>query len=1485
MVLVLAALYTCYNNYHHHHNNNANNNNPKKDAHSNGNEEADDTSATHLAESESESLGGSGASSGRWTATTTASPLIMAGPVVVFRSDVRDDWMAAVLGTEALDQVKPGIGFGKVASCGPYRTVGKTLPRPQRGTTHSPPPPLAQKGTPQQLSTTTNSPQSGKLGMTLSQVSYGLCVHRVIPQSEASLIGLPDGAILVRVNGMCVLAEPSELALERLWECEATSSTSGVVVLEVWHRGHLYQTAILGGAPWGIAWAPAVRMVQVTRVRGLAAQSGIPNRSWLLAIDDVPVQSLEHAGTLLDTGGDTASSEHVRLTLGFPPRGARPTDDGGEDMEQGVRDVGARERPPRSVSPAAPPIRQTFDDGVRVTFHPFDATAVAGLCHHVAAAVAPSPPPPSLLWAGVGSAGTAAVSASDARWEAFGSDENTPAAAVAAGRVVWEVPPPQQQQRRRPRGSSDGSLRGSVPSWGVAHPAVLRAWDPAESLRYCLRLHAAEYRPDKFAILAVTADAINADDGMAAEDAHGDSTQTKRRPLLPQPLPAGHTAADVVGSFLLQCLGVVCATPPPPTSTRERDGDEKKEMDGGTVQAATTAWAAQQEVTSLLLRVSRKDQGFCQRLYFLLRSFLSTLETDQPSPLSATAGPASTSNARVNTVSTTALLALLNCLERLRFAEQRHAAATANAPVRLPPLGLANFPSDSGTHLRSYHSPLRKDKWIGEPSECASPQPPSQSHPTVSPARKKGLFGRFRKKKGSSNDTNSRSTSTATPSTSTRVPMTPRTAAGPTPRPVESPRPARSLALRQQRGSPQSSPRSPTANLNAVAPTSPSVMYENLCAFLTELDDICRTIEQSLRKSFGQKMADWALQPWSPGQDSALARVSRGMREQLKDYHDRNRLSEQPLLLVNPVDGSELLSGVDWEECYILPSAHFPILLSFHVSEQRCSDALEGEERLYRTKVEVFGITATISPKGDPTVDAPAESDPSCACHFAVQAAVAGTIAATTQPSRQMRCESNGGAIHLYHLWPIGNVLTYDTRSSWGPPQTLSLRVTRRPNATRNSAGEDASATTSSGIGGCDDAHDAQELGYGWVDLSSQFSQTERHLGGVCTTTCKTEIHPVWAFDEHGEIDNDGLDSRQPIELQLKITTECVRFSDCSESDDGRISRKRMLLYKHNDDLRQEAFAVQFVKTCDSILKASGLDLKLLTFQCIPVGTRRGFVEWVPGSVPLSEVCEPFAGSFLGSSTTHSARKHLSSDVGSPSMCSKGSLNKYQSLRRLGNPLSESSRVGSGPDRVGSGVGTRGSFQNNPIQDYLRAVAYDPVAPYLIRKDVMDTYVKSCAGYSVVTYVLGVGDRHLDNLLLHQSGCFFHCDYSFILGSDPKTYMPVRITDDMVYGMGGRDSDNYARFVSMMGAAFVALRRPESVRLLLSMVRLLEHSCLPDLTEHQTLEQALQGLRDRLRLDLSNADAVAYMEGLVESALSSKVALAVDAIHSLGKKF
>lgn len=227
------------------------------------------------------------------------------------------------------------------------------------------------------------------------------------------------------------------------------------------------------------------------------------------------------------------------------------------------------------------------------------------------------------------------------------------------------------------------------------------------------------------------------------------------------------------------------------------------------------------------------------------------------------------------------------------------------------------------------------------------------------------------------------------------------------------------------------------------------------------------------------------------------------------------------------------------------------------------------------------------------------------------------------------------------------------------------------------------------------------------------------------------------------------------------------------------------------------------------------------------------------------------------------------------SSVAKAGMTNYESLRRLNVDYESPSR----------GTNYVLPNNNNPIQDFLRSLAYDSDGPYKIQRTVMDTYIKSCAGYSVCTYILGVGDRHLDNLLLHQSGHFFHCDYSFILGSDPKKYLPMRVTQDMINGMGGWSSDNYCQFLSLACAAFLTIRRPENVRHLLSLIRLLQGCNLPDLEETQSIEAAIQGVRDRLQLDLSDEDAIEFMEKLIKDSVASKMWIAVDAIHSIAKRF
>ncbi|KAJ6498012.1 atypical/PIKK/PI3K protein kinase [Mycena vitilis] len=163
-----------------------------------------------------------------------------------------------------------------------------------------------------------------------------------------------------------------------------------------------------------------------------------------------------------------------------------------------------------------------------------------------------------------------------------------------------------------------------------------------------------------------------------------------------------------------------------------------------------------------------------------------------------------------------------------------------------------------------------------------------------------------------------------------------------------------------------------------------------------------------------------------------------------------------------------------------------------------------------------------------------------------------------------------------------------------------------------------------------------------------------------------------------------------------------------------------------------------------------------------------------------------------------------------------------------------------------------------------------------VEPGVIDTFVRSCAGYCVVTYLLGVGDRHLDNLLLAPDGHFFHVDFGYILGRDPKPFPPpVKVCKEMVDGMGGAQSPHYARFKNFCFTAFTILRK--SANLILNLVALMVDANIPDIKHRDVHEQ----IQEKFRLDLTEEEAIKHFETLLNE--TSYIAVVLDRIHDLAQ--
>lgn len=187
---------------------------------------------------------------------------------------------------------------------------------------------------------------------------------------------------------------------------------------------------------------------------------------------------------------------------------------------------------------------------------------------------------------------------------------------------------------------------------------------------------------------------------------------------------------------------------------------------------------------------------------------------------------------------------------------------------------------------------------------------------------------------------------------------------------------------------------------------------------------------------------------------------------------------------------------------------------------------------------------------------------------------------------------------------------------------------------------------------------------------------------------------------------------------------------------------------------------------------------------------------------------------------------------------------------------------------------------------------YGTLASYLgatstrkVGDGVMDTYVRSCAGYCVITYLLGVGDRHLDNLLLTTSGHFFHADFGFILGRDPKPFAPaMKLVREMVDVMNASSPAHdgglwYAAFKGYCFTAFSALRKNSA--LVLNLFSLMVDANIPDIKADPG--RAVDKIMERFCLEMDEEQSLRFFEDLLIESVSALFPVLIDRVHNIAQ--
>lgn len=190
--------------------------------------------------------------------------------------------------------------------------------------------------------------------------------------------------------------------------------------------------------------------------------------------------------------------------------------------------------------------------------------------------------------------------------------------------------------------------------------------------------------------------------------------------------------------------------------------------------------------------------------------------------------------------------------------------------------------------------------------------------------------------------------------------------------------------------------------------------------------------------------------------------------------------------------------------------------------------------------------------------------------------------------------------------------------------------------------------------------------------------------------------------------------------------------------------------------------------------------------------------------------------------------------------------------------------------------GKFGALKENTLKDYILEKNGETEESIEMA---LDNFVRSCAGYCVATYVLGIGDRHNGNIMLTNNGHLFHIDFGHFLGNFKSKFGIKRersgfvLTQEMAYVMDGKDGYRFQIFKDYCCKAYNYVRKHG--KRLINLFFLMISAGMPELKNRDDIKYLLE----MLSLKLTEKEASNKFVAEIENSLNNYFRSIDNAIH------